>query len=64
MRRLDGVARSDDEYREARDDYAHAVVVHFFGYATPGLIERARKDRSLNDRKPWVRCALERARFS
>lgn len=61
MQRM-GPRASDDEARALRAEYATAVVERYFGYVTPELLERARKDRSIDHRKPWVRRALESAR--
>lgn len=43
----------------ARDAYARAVVEGYFGYSSDALLDRARKDRSLDDTKAWVRRALQ-----
>lgn len=48
----------DAESGPGRDAYARAVVTAVFGDCTPELLERAKKDRSIDARKPWVRRAL------
>ena len=59
MARLKAVAGGDDAAMDAeRGAYALAVVHDYFGYVSPELLVRARKDRSLDRRKPWVQRAL------
>ena len=41
-----------------RDAYTRSVMLWFFRYCTDDMLARARKDGSINDRKPWVRRAL------
>lgn len=42
-----------------RDSYARSVVTLIFGRCDAKLLERARKERSIDARKPWVQRALQ-----
>lgn len=48
-----------DATTDARDAYARSAVTLIFGRCDEELLARARKDRSIDTRKPWVRRLLD-----
>ncbi|MFL5580252.1 MAG: hypothetical protein ACJ8AO_07755, partial [Gemmatimonadaceae bacterium] len=55
---IDGDGVSADDRSAARSAYTDRVLVQVFGYVTPELRARAKKDRSIDVTKKWVADAL------
>jgi hypothetical protein len=59
MKRIEAAGAIGADAVGSRDAYARAVVSRVFGHCSDELLQRAKKDRSIDERKPWVRRALE-----